>query len=172
MLGIQSFERSSMRYDISVCSYRELPERVRRWKPTHLLSMVDTGKFRPPKAVSWARLPCEDIETLTNPRAPTCDVARGILALGDAMPDGGRLLIHCEAGVSRSGAAALMLLAKELGVDAAVDALAVIRPTAYPNKLLVRYADTLLRLDGVLMDALPGIRQRANACFLNFDQDA
>ena len=155
-----------MKYEISVCSFRELPEQVRRWKATHLLSLVDTGDFRAPRSVAWTRLPCEDIEVMSNPRAPSSDVAQVILALGAAMPDGGRLLIHCEAGVSRSGATALMLLAQELGASAAAEALATIRPMAYPNALMVHHADVLLGLGGALLATLPEIRRRADARFV------
>jgi predicted protein tyrosine phosphatase len=78
------------------------------------------------------------------------DVAK---ALDFAQTVGGPLLIHCFAGVSRSTAIALSIIASRLPAGAerqALDALLAIAPHAVPNLLVVQHADDLLCRSGVL----------------------
>lgn len=67
-----------------------------------------------------------------------------------------RLLIHCAAGISRSPAVLVALLAArhpELN-DGIFYALRRIRPRAWPNSLIVAFADDLLGRNGALREAL------------------
>ena len=69
----------------------------------------------------------------------------------------GKVLIHCEAGVSRSTAAALILYACWLGAGRECDAMRRVlaqRPIAIPNRRMVELADHLLKRDGRLLEAL------------------
>ncbi len=69
----------------------------------------------------------------------------------------GTLLVHCEAGISRSSAAALTAFATWLGVGKeqdAVDRTYVAQPQAQPNSLFVELADDLLGRDGALIAAV------------------
>jgi predicted protein tyrosine phosphatase len=69
----------------------------------------------------------------------------------------GKVLIHCEAGISRSTAAALILYACWLGPgreDEAMDLVLTQRPIAIPNRRMVELADSLLKRDGRLVEAL------------------
>jgi predicted protein tyrosine phosphatase len=64
-----------------------------------------------------------------------------------------RLLIQCEAGVSRSGAFGVAILAGRLGPGREQEALEQalrIAPAIIPNLLIVRLADEVLGLDGAL----------------------
>ena len=67
-----------------------------------------------------------------------------------------RLLVHCHFGISRSTAAMAMLIARDpsLTGDEVFARLLRIRPRAWPNSLMVRYADELLGRRGKLMPAL------------------
>jgi predicted protein tyrosine phosphatase len=68
--------------------------------------------------------------------------------------EGGRLLVHCEAGISRSSAAALTIFATWLGAgkeQEAVDKTYAAQPHAWPNSQLVEYADDLLERNGALI---------------------
>lgn len=104
----------------------------------------------------------DDVERTDLSGAPELEHAAMILAFGRALPDGARLLIHCEQGVSRSGAAALALLAQELSIDDAVATMRRLRPQAHPNGLLLAHADTALGCDGRLLAHLGAIRQYAD----------
>jgi predicted protein tyrosine phosphatase len=69
---------------------------------------------------------------------------------------GGTLLIHCEAGVSRSTATALIIYACWLGRDREDEAMRRVlaqRPFAIPNRRMVALADKFLGLDGRLLQA-------------------
>jgi predicted protein tyrosine phosphatase len=70
---------------------------------------------------------------------------------------GERLLIHCHAGISRSSAIAVALIAARLGPgheDDAVDAVLAIRPQAVPNLAVIRHADAILERSGRLTAAV------------------
>jgi predicted protein tyrosine phosphatase len=70
------------------------------------------------------------------------------------------MLIHCWAGVSRSMAATYTILCDRLGPGCESRAAWAIRaraPHAYPNALLVQYADELLERRGRMIDAIKAI---------------
>ncbi|HET6891661.1 MAG TPA: hypothetical protein VFH31_11210 [Pyrinomonadaceae bacterium] len=69
----------------------------------------------------------------------------------------GRVLIHCEAGVSRSTAAALIMYACWFGPGREKDAMDRVlkqRPIAIPNPRIVELADRLLNRGGRLIGVL------------------
>ncbi len=69
----------------------------------------------------------------------------------------GRVLIHCEAGVSRSSAAALIMYAYWLGPGREREAMTRVlaqRPIAMPNSRMVEIADRLLDREGRLVEVL------------------
>jgi predicted protein tyrosine phosphatase len=69
----------------------------------------------------------------------------------------GTLLCHCEAGISRSSAAAMMCLAVWLGPNqeqSAAQHLYNIRPVAQPHRDMILFADQLLERNGELSKAV------------------
>ena len=69
----------------------------------------------------------------------------------------GRVLIHCEAGVSRSSAAALIMYTCWLGPGREQEAMRRVlaqRPIAMPNRRMVEIADRLLEREGRLVAVL------------------
>jgi len=88
----------------------------------------------------------------------TDDDVRCIIGLAESLrADAGRVLVHCEAGVSRSSATALIMYACWLGPGYEHEAMARVlaqRPIAAPNRRMVEIADRLLGREGRLMEAL------------------
>ena len=82
---------------------------------------------------------------------------RGIIQLAEQLrSESGTLLIHCEAGISRSTATALIIYACWLGPgreDEAMRRVGTQRRYAIPNRRMVAIADNLLALDGRLLQA-------------------
>ena len=97
----------------------------------------------------------------------TEDDIRRILTLAEQLrSESGTLLIHCEAGISRSTATALIIYACWLGrgrEDEAMQRVIAQRPYSCPNRRMIALADELLGLDGRLLQArdklsaLPGL---------------
>jgi predicted protein tyrosine phosphatase len=72
------------------------------------------------------------------------------LAGRSAKPEA-HLLVHCRAGASHSTAAAALILMQanpEWPASAALDAVAAIRPRAWPNLLILEFGDALLGRNG------------------------
>jgi predicted protein tyrosine phosphatase len=67
----------------------------------------------------------------------------------------GRLLVQCQAGISRSAAAAAIVLRVVLGSDSEAwiaDYVRRVCPRARPNAQMLRFADELLGTGGALQD--------------------
>jgi predicted protein tyrosine phosphatase len=83
---------------------------------------------------------------------------RQIIHLAEGLRSGnGTVLIHCEAGVSRSSAAALIMYACWLGPGREQEAMGRVlaqRPVAVPNRRMVELADRLLDRGGRLVGVL------------------
>lgn len=127
---------------------------------THVLSLLDPGK-RPwlhpsTSSQNWKLLTFEDVEDPSYDRAPTQEHVEQILAWARKLPNDTVLLVHCEAGISRSPAAALAILVQYHGVDKidqCLDLLFGVRPESAPNLLIAKYADELLECSGKLIAA-------------------
>jgi predicted protein tyrosine phosphatase len=90
------------------------------------------------------------------------DIQQIIMLAQELRSATGTVLIHCEAGVSRSSAGALIMYACWLGPGREQEAMMRVlaqRPIAIPNRRMVELADRLLdrkgRLVEVLSDSLP-----------------
>jgi predicted protein tyrosine phosphatase len=68
-----------------------------------------------------------------------------------------RLLVHCHAGLSRSTAAAVLLLAQarpDRSPEAAVSEMLALKPKAWPNLRMIELGDQLLVCEGRLVRAV------------------
>jgi predicted protein tyrosine phosphatase len=96
-------------------------------------------------------------DVLTDDGATDDDVRR-IISLAESLrADTGTVLVHCEAGVSRSSATALIMYACWLGPGHEPEAMARVlaqRPIAAPNRRMVEIGDRLLGREGRLVQAL------------------
>ena len=124
---------------------------------TYLVSIGDTNDPLPEgydNAQRKVRLVIADVVT---EEGATEEDVRGIIRLAEQLrSDTGTLLIHCEAGISRSTATALIIYACWLGPGRENEAMRRVgaqRPYAFPNPRMVAIADELLALDGRLLQA-------------------
>jgi predicted protein tyrosine phosphatase len=97
--------------------------------------------------------------------APGADDVGDLLSVGrelDAALADSHLLVHCHAGVSRSTAAAGILMARtNVGREAeAFETVIRLRPGAAPNQRMVKLADRQLQRDGRLVEGLERMNAR------------
>lgn len=153
---------------LTVCGIAELPD-YGALGVSHVLSLVDPGW---PEIEAFARyddhhrttLNFHDIiDPLDGKVMPRAEDVEKILRFGSALAvsrderDAGHLLVHCHMGVSRSTAAMLTLLAQVYpneAEDRLFARLREIRPQAWPNSIMIGYADDLLGRGGRLTQAL------------------
>jgi predicted protein tyrosine phosphatase len=74
---------------------------------------------------------------------------------------GSHVLVHCHAGVSRSTAAAAILMCQHAPgkEEAAFLKLLELRKHGWPNTRMVEFADTLLKRDGAMLRGLSAYRR-------------
>ena len=96
-------------------------------------------------------------DVVTNEGATEEDILQIIQLAEQLHLSNGKVLIHCEAGVSRSSAAALIMYACWFGPGREWEAMRRVitqRPVSIPNPRMVALADKLLGLDGRLLQVL------------------
>jgi predicted protein tyrosine phosphatase len=136
-----------------LCSLR------RRAEVSYLFSIGDPEE-RPPEGYRNVRrmLRLLFAEVDVEEFGPTEEDISRIIRLADSLKTvGGKVLIHCGAGISRSAAAALILYACWLGPgreQEAMEKVFTLRPIAKPNRRMVMLADKILGREGRLIDAL------------------
>jgi predicted protein tyrosine phosphatase len=130
----------------------------------HVLSILDPDWPDPPAFAAYGPhrrvvQRFDDVVTVRDETAPPeVGHVEAILRFADllATARARHVLVHCHAGVSRSTAAAAILLARDRpGREAdAFAELARLRPRSWPNSRMLAIADRLLRRDGALTAAL------------------
>jgi len=154
--------------DLTVCGLDELDGHSARGV-THVLSILDPGWPEPTAFEEYdphfrATFRFNDaIEPEPGVVLPKKADVEKILAFGRDAGDERHLLIHCHAGISRSTAAMLMILAQahpNETEDAVVGRLLKIRPQAWPNSRMVGFADEALGRDGRLLAAVSRVYAR------------
>lgn len=153
---------------LTVCGIDELDALSTR-QVSHVLSVLDPG---------WPELAAfggygehrrvtlrfhDIIDAARGKIMPEPDHVAQILAFGTSLQDGagerreGHLLVHCHMGISRSTAAMLTLLAQvypDESEEALFGRLREVRPQAWPNSVMVAFADEQLGRGGRLTQAL------------------
>jgi predicted protein tyrosine phosphatase len=150
---------------ITICGIAELGEHCEAGV-THVLSILDPhwpdpeafGDFPPHRREA---LRFNDIIAPTPDEVlPSEDHVAQLLAFGRDVEVAGELahlLIHCHAGISRSTAAAALLLAQENPARPIEDIfaqIARIRPRAWPNLLLLELGEAALGRTGAIVPAV------------------
>lgn len=80
-----------------------------------------------------------------------------ILDFSDTTSTDGHLLVHCEQGISRSTAAAIIFVLRRLGLGSEEEAIKKVfeaRQIASPNSLMIKLADDYLGYKGALVEAV------------------
>lgn len=152
---------------LSICGLRELAG-FSGAAVTHVLSILDPDHPEPADFAAYGphrRLTLR-FDDIIAPQAGMALPERGhierLLEFGDGLAgEGGdplsHLLVHCHAGVSRSTASMAILLAESgprVDEDAIFARLRDIRPQAWPNSLMISFADEMLGREGRLLAAL------------------
>jgi predicted protein tyrosine phosphatase len=155
-------ERGLLPFRLSICGVAELHEFA--GDVSHILGILDPGTPQPdgyvhhPEALRDEFRFYDIVADEAGRTMPTeADVA-AILKVGEklAAQPVRHLLVHCFAGVSRSTASAVTLMAQRNPGRAAdiFAALGDIRPKAWPNTAIIGHADRMLGLGGTLVEAL------------------
>lgn len=135
---------------------------VETYQPSHLVSIL-SEQYLPETPASIAperhlRLALSDITVAIEGRTlPTEKHIEELLAFGSSWSGESPMLVHCWAGVSRSMAAAYILLCQKLGMGTEYAIARNLRARAAhanPNRLFIRLADTLLEREGCMIDAV------------------
>jgi predicted protein tyrosine phosphatase len=159
---------------LTICGLEELSHHSARGV-THVLSILDPDWAEPTDFGTYAphhrtTLRFHDaIEPGPNTMLPRRDHVEEILRFGSFLAndavgsDEAHLLVHCHMGISRSTAAMAILMAQSNSDESeewVFSHLLSLRPQAWPNSLMVEFADTLLGRQGRLMAALADLYAR------------
>ena len=155
---------------ITICGISELGE-YSAAGVTHVLSLLGPNAADPQEFAAFAPhrrliLRFHDvIEPEPDQIVPSREDVERLLAFGREVckvPEA-HLLVHCRAGVSRSTAAAALILMQanpEWPATAALEAIVAIRPRAWPNLLILELGDALLGRNGEIAAAASAIYRR------------
>ena len=151
---------------IWVCSMARAQELARYHKPERIISLLGREEkfpdFEGYDEKRHLRLLMDDVSHDLNDRAiaPEEGHAQAIIDTARQWTGAAPLLIHCQAGVSRSSAAAVITLSTLNPTSDPEDIAFSLRcasMTARPNKRLIEKADRLLKHGGRLIEAVRGI---------------
>ena len=162
-LGAKARGTVPISFQITVCGLDELANQAAAGV-THILSILDPGWPEPEVLRNFdvdrrLRLHFHDvIEPLPGWIAPERWDVDLLLAFGRNVADAGaHLLVHCHAGVSRSTAAAILILAQrhaDRPADEALAEVARLRPRAWPNLRMLELGDAALGRNGEIVAAV------------------
>lgn len=162
-VGLNTVQPTLLPYRLTICGLEELPMAI-TGGVSHVISILDPDTpepavlngMTPAARVTWR---FDDvIRTLPGYAAPEAHHVECILEHGASLRGEivSHLLVHCHAGVSRSTAAAAILIAQDKPgrEDDAFAAIRSIRPRSWPNSRMIALADTLLARGGAFKAAL------------------
>ena len=155
-------------HKITICGIPELSQH-RSIGVSHVLSIIDTHEPRPPALDDYPGIDHElirfDDVVAEYPGFEACSSAHivKVLEFGERVQKqpGSHVLVHCHAGVSRSTAAAAILMCQHAPgrEEEAFLRLLDLRKHGWPNTRMIEFADELLKRDGALMNGLMAYRR-------------
>lgn len=154
-----------MEFTVEITNFEMAEHRLSlpaRFHPEHLISINSTRGPVPKGLETYAGnklvLRFDDIIWPTNGQSNFVSPSRAhvvqIVEFARSI-DKGHLLVHCRAGISRSTAATLIVLATRMGPDYAdqiEEQVRRMRPVVRPNDLMLELADDVLGWNGMLAD--------------------
>jgi len=146
---------------IYVCNILELEEHAEALRPERLVSIVSPDEQPPtPRGIApeaHLRVACDDLAA-PDPLeiAPDHRHVKQLIGFVREWNPPRPILIHCQAGISRSTAGALVTYAVHFpgSIERAAAQLRRSAPYARPNPLIVALGDELLALEGRLIAAV------------------
>lgn len=139
--------------ELTICSWLEFNKRVAEERFDAIVSVKDPSTshhFRDVRTLQrhsrllqhCSKVICLDFYDITDDRpsvrGPTRSVIEQIVRFARTLPRGSRVIVHCMAGISRSTAAAIILLREHgLSHEQALAEVVVRRPIAWPNKRML-----------------------------------
>lgn len=153
---------------LTICGIDELPAQSER-RVTHVLSLLDPDRAELDAFGTYGehhRVTLRFHDILGPAQGQTHPLpghVEQILHFGESLKEGlserveGHLLVHCHMGISRSTAAMVALMAQndaDAGEDALFARLREVRPQAWPNSIMIGFADEQLGRGGRLTEAL------------------
>jgi len=164
-------------YDLKICPKGEINNAI-VWGCTHILSIQDAEEMDYPvgtpfgiPAANHKRFFFDDLSNDAEVREsnrlaglmrrvpPSPKIVEAMLDFAKTVPEEGRLLVHCFAGVSRSTATGYMINCwgmPEVPEQAClrITNFQAVNKPVIPNELIVRYADVILKRKGKMLMAL------------------
>ena len=150
---------------VLITPFSAVEKAVRRYRPSHLLTLMVEPFVPTPKSIAperHLRISVHDvIEPADGIVCPDHTHISDLLAFARDWNRTSPILVHCWAGISRSTAAAYILLCDLHGAghEARIaNALRFHVPYAQPNRLMIRHADHLLARNGRMIVAIEAMR--------------
>jgi predicted protein tyrosine phosphatase len=138
---------------------------IRRYRPSHVVTLLSPDHMIPPQSGfepdRHLRIALDDVsDAWLSACPPSAAQVQNLIDFGRGWTAEAPLLVHCWAGVSRSTAAAYILLCDKLGPGVEFDIARALRsraPHACPNTLMVQLADDALGRNGRMVSAIESI---------------
>jgi predicted protein tyrosine phosphatase len=132
------------------------------YRPSHMITLLSPEHMiETPDGIDAARhlrVGMNDVaDASASDMPPSAKHVDDVIAFGRGWKAQAPMLVHCWAGVSRSMAAAYILLCDRLGANREIEIAQAMRkraPHAYPNPLMVKLADKALGRDGRMVAAV------------------
>jgi predicted protein tyrosine phosphatase len=154
---------------ILVTPLSAVEDTIRRYRPSHMVTLLSPEHMiETPEGIEptrHLRLSVNDVaEVWASEMPPSPRHVEELLQFGRGWPAASPILVHCWAGISRSTAAAFILLCDRLGPGSERIVARGLRsraPHAFPNPLLVSLADRALARQGRMIEAVREIGRGA-----------